>query len=82
MDSIQDTISEFVNREMIHGSVTDTVDVDRQLLVEGILDSLGLQRLILFLEDKYKITVDDDYLMPEHFESVRSIANMINEILG
>ena len=81
MESIQNTISEFVSREIMHGSVNDALDIDQQLLAEGILDSLGLQQLITFLEGKYRITVDDDYLMPENFESVRAIANLVSEIL-
>ena len=82
MESVQDSISNFITQEIIRGSADDKLDIDRQLLAEGILDSLGLQQLITFLEGKYSITVDDDYLMPEYFESVRTISDLINEILG
>ena len=81
MDAIAQVISEFIVTEIMHGSKDDALDLDRPLLDEGILDSLGLQSLITFLEGKYDIMVDDDYLMPEYFTSVRTIAELINGLV-
>ncbi len=77
MDDLTKVISEFISTEIMHGA-KDSLAADCQLLDEGILDSLGLQQLITFLEGKYDIMVDDDYLMPEYFTTVESIATLIN----
>lgn len=77
MDELKNVISEFIVTEIMHGAKEESLAPDCQLLDEGILDSLGLQQLITFLEGKYDIMVDDDYLMPEYFTSVESIANLI-----
>jgi acyl carrier protein len=81
MDDLTKVISEFIVTEIMHGAKDDVLDANCQLLDEGILDSLGLQQLITFLEGKYDIMVDDDYLMPEYFTSVETIANLINGLL-
>ena len=43
------------------------------------IDSLGLQQIITFIEQQFKITIDDDDLMPENFESVNAIAALIEK---
>ena len=77
MTQIVDTVKEFVTAEIIRGSSGDDLDPELSLLEEGILDSLGLQQLITFVEQKYGISIDDDDLMPENFESVNAIAALI-----
>lgn len=74
---IIESVKQFIANEIIHGSVRNDLDPDLSLLEEGILDSLGLQQLITFLEQKYEIAVDDDDLMPENFESINSIAELV-----
>lgn len=78
MEELKKVISEFISTEIMHGAKGDSLAEDCQLLDEGILDSLGLQQLITFLEAKYDIMVDDDYLMPEYFTTVETIANLID----
>lgn len=78
MEAIVETVKDFIAREIMHGSVKGSLDPELNLLEEGILDSLGLQQLITFLEQKYSITVDDDDLMPENFTNVNAIAELIS----
>ncbi len=78
-DQIVESVKQFITQEIIHGSARSDLDADLSLLEEGILDSLGLQQLITFLEQKYKIAVDDDDLMPENFESINAIADLVQK---
>jgi acyl carrier protein len=41
--------------------------------MEGILDSLSLLRLVVFLQDRFQLTVDETDLLPENFDSVNAI---------
>ncbi len=79
MDAILETIRKFIQSEIMHGSVKGSLDPDLNLLEEGILDSLGLQQLITFLEDKYDVAIDDEDLLPENFSTVNSIAQLISK---
>ena len=74
-----DAVSEFIATEIMHGSSDKKIDPELGLLEEGIIDSLGLQQIITFIEQKYKIAIDDDDLMPENFESVNAIAALIEK---
>lgn len=39
----------------------------------GIIDSLGILDLVHFLEEEFRITISDDELLPENFDSLGSV---------
>jgi len=47
------------------------------LLESGILDSLGVLDLVGFLEQEFSVTVVDDELVPENFQTVERIVAFI-----
>jgi acyl carrier protein len=51
---------------------------DDPLLGQGILDSLGILEVVAFVEREFEITVEDDELVPESFESIGSIARFVD----
>ena len=49
------------------------------LLQSGIIDSLGVLDVVTFIEAEFKIIVDDDDLIPEHFQSIEQITTFIEK---
>lgn len=43
---------------------------DDSLLESGIIDSLGVLDLVTFIEDEFKISVVDDDLTPDNFQTI------------
>jgi acyl carrier protein len=56
-------------------AVTD----DDPLLRTGILDSLGILEVVAFVEGEFGITVADEELVPESFETIATIARFVDE---
>ena len=79
MSQAIESVSNFIVTEIMHGSEGDSLDPQLGLLEEGIIDSLGLQQIITFIEQQFAITIEDDDLMPENFESVNAIAELIGK---
>jgi acyl carrier protein len=79
MSQAIESVSNFIVTEIMHGSEGDSLDPQLGLLEEGIIDSLGLQQIITFIEQQFKVTIDDDDLLPENFESVNAIAELIGK---
>jgi acyl carrier protein len=50
---------------------------DRSFLDHGILASLGFVQLIVYLEDKYRITIDRKDLTRENFDSMAKIVTYV-----
>ena len=68
----------FINRARIFfyevaGVESAALDADANLIESGILDSLGLLRIVVFAEERFGITMGDEDLLPENFASVDAI---------
>jgi len=49
----------------------------------GVIDSTGAIELVVFLEDHFGITVEDDEVaVPENFGSLKSLASFVEKKLG
>jgi acyl carrier protein len=47
------------------------------LLEKEVVDSLGIFKIISFLETTYDIEIDDDDLVPDNFESIEKISGLV-----
>jgi acyl carrier protein len=47
------------------------------LLESGILDSLGILDLVTFLEQEFSITIADDELVPDNFQTIDGIVAFV-----
>ncbi|MGH7300683.1 MAG: acyl carrier protein [Candidatus Rokuibacteriota bacterium] len=52
---------------------------DDHLLANGIVDSLGVLDLVAYLEREFHITIADEDLLPEHFESLRGLTKFVQD---
>ena len=50
---------------------------DDDLFSSGKLDSLGVLRLVMFIEEQFSITVPDEDVVFENFNSISSMTNYI-----
>ncbi len=55
------------------------LDPDEDLLAQRIIDSLGLLKLVVFLEEAHGIKVNDEDVVPENFQSLNSIVKFVEE---
>lgn len=56
----------------------ENLKADDSLLETGIIDSVKMLDLIQFLEEKFKVEVDDEDLYPENFDTLNAIAEYIS----
>ena len=50
---------------------------DDSFLQEGIVDSVGVLELVLFVEQTFGVDVHDQDITPDNFDSVSRLANYI-----
>ncbi len=77
MQSIQTTdiereVRDFVVKHFLSGHAEKLRD-DGSLLGDAI-DSMGVLELVGYLQDRFKITVDDEEVVPANLDTVRSVA--------
>ena len=60
-----------------HFPLARKVSNDDRLLGSGVLDSLGVLEVVTFVEREFGVTVNDEELVPENFESVSKLAAFV-----
>ena len=77
--STEKIIVNYFNEELIPNKKAEW-DNTTNLMDSGILNSLEIVKLIVFVEDAFDVTLDE-YLSFEYFETINSIVEMINKEL-
>jgi acyl carrier protein len=75
--SIAETVEGFLVEELAADETGDGLDHDEDLLAAELIDSLGIQELVVFLERTYGIKVQDDDLVADNFRSVNAIVKFV-----
>ena len=70
---IEALIAEFI-RQMWDGEESMEIDLDENLLTGGLVDSVGIVRLIAHLKERLGVTVPPTDLVPENFRTIRVMA--------
>ena len=78
MTDYTDTIRSFIENEMAPPGSKTTISPSDSLIDKGIVDSLGVQRLIAYLEKEFGVQIADTEIVPEHFETIAAVAEFIN----
>jgi O-antigen/teichoic acid export membrane protein/acyl carrier protein len=70
---LEEAINDYISRELVQDSSLLPLGNATSLVETGILDSLTLLRLVVFIEDAFGFVLEDLDLVPEHFASVEAI---------
>ena len=74
-------ILEFLNATL-HPTGKPVTDVELNLIEAGVIDSVGILELVVFLDEAFGVRVEQESLSPENFHSVVSVAGFVRRTLG
>ena len=72
---IESTLTQYIESEIAYDR-DGPLSHDEPLL-DGVLDSTDILQLVLFVEERFGIRVEDEELVPETFETVRTVADYV-----
>lgn len=70
----------FIEQHLVGDDRNDPLTEDTDLIEEGIVDSMGLMRIVTFLEDRSGIRVPDDEVGPDNFATVNAIVELVDRL--
>jgi len=70
---VENVVNSYISSEIVQDPAQLPLSNETPLLEDGVLDSLSLLQLVVFLQERFKITVDEADLLPENFASVNTI---------
>jgi acyl carrier protein len=77
---VEKAIIDFISSELVRDPALLPLTEDTPLLDSDILDSLSLLQLVVFLEERFGITVGEADLLPENFASARTICTYLGSL--
>lgn len=80
--SIEQTLIDYIESTGRGSVEKGKLGLDEALIDKGLLDSVGVLQLVVFIEEKFDVTIEDDEVVPENFETVRTIGRYVRQKLG
>jgi len=74
---VKDQIRQYVLEEFAKTKGINQITDEEILTKNGIIDSMGIFRLVAFLEDTFKIRVGDEEITHDNLESIDAIERLV-----
>ena len=75
----KDQLRDFILKELAWDRSIDKLSDNYPLLDDGIVDSLGMLKLLEFIESRFAVELSDDDLVPENFENIDCMVQIIEK---
>lgn len=73
-----DALRQFISRDLPGGRPAAELTDDLPLIRKRVIDSLGIFQLVSFIESDLGVTIADDEVVLENFESIAALAAFID----
>jgi len=75
-------VRQFLVEDVFYDQDLKDLGPDDSLLEKGLLDSMSILKTVTFCEEQFGVTIPDEDVLPDHFESVRAIARLVERVRG
>jgi acyl carrier protein len=79
---IQPQIRQYLAENFLFSDNGYELEDEASFLEEGIVDSTGVLELVMFVEETFGITVQDEEIVPQNFDSVSQVAAYVQRKLA
>ena len=77
-ETIEGALREQIVDDLFFGDEQVEIDPDADLFELGI-DSLGVNRLVVFVERRFGVRIGDDEIVRENFRSLRALTTLVTK---
>jgi acyl carrier protein len=76
---IVQSVTRYIVEEVAPAAPAEPPAADLAIIEAGLVDSLGLFRLIAFIEDEFRVKIEPDEVLLENFGTINAIAALISK---
>ena len=70
-------ISKYVSENLLYVDDGFEYDYDTSFIGEGLIDSMGVMELLSYVQSEFDITVDQQEVTPDNFDSINKLASFV-----
>jgi acyl carrier protein len=74
---IKHAVKHFILEEFLPGENPDELTDSTPLITGGVLDSIATLKLVLFLEERFGVTLEPHEVDPEHLDTTACIEQLV-----
>lgn len=74
---IQEKIIAYIEQHLAGQDLDEAIELDEDLLGGGIVDSLGMMKLIAFIEEEFNCKVEPEDMVIENFMTVGHMTHFL-----
>lgn len=82
MDETEVTLRTYIARNILFSEADYPYPDDVSFLETGVVDSLGVMELVMFVEERFGIEVRDRDVVPANFDSISYLSAFIRSRMG
>ena len=77
--NVQEVLTDYISKEVVAKTGQPMPTLDQPLLDSqgGVIDSLNMWPLIVFIESHFGIQIEDTDIMQENFQTLRALAKFV-----
>ena len=75
----QTRIRKYLDENLLYVDDAFQYDNDTSFIGEGLIDSMGVMELVAYVQSEFRITVQQQEITPENFDSVNKLAGFIGQ---
>lgn len=77
MDEIKTAVHDYILQEFLPGEDPDDLTDQTPLITGGVLDSISTLKLVVFLEERFEVTVEAYEAGVDHLDTISEIARLV-----
>ena len=77
LPQVEQLLIDFIRHELVRHAEPAPLSPDENLIAAGVIDSLGILRLIKFIYDRFAIVIEAQDVALDNFRSVHRIARLL-----
>jgi acyl carrier protein len=81
LTSTEKTIRDFLLEEILYDKQLADLGPEELLLENELMDSISILQTVAFCEQIFEISIPEEELLPDRFENVRAIAQLVERQL-
>lgn len=72
-------LTKYILREIAVEHGKESLEPDENLLTQGLIDSMGILKLVAFIESTFGIKVENEDIVPENFETLNDMSRFVEK---
>jgi acyl carrier protein len=76
-DDIEGVVKDFVLKEFLPGEDPNELTDSTPLITGGVLDSIATLKVVMFIEERFGITLQAHEVDSEHLDTIAQIAQLV-----